>query len=327
MKVAIVSTSINARPLAYEQWAEYGDLFIAGDRNAPISLETYVRSLGGMYIRPGLQDQWAFSDTIGWNCIQRRNAAVMEAYAAGDYDYIMTVDDDNVPTGHSFMLRHLDIMSRGASEELFSSAGWVNIGDFVVPNVNQRGHPLWFMHKYTTKALIHPEPIVVSQAPIVGIPDCDAVTRITTNPSVDHASRDVVVSNSCYAPFNSQATIWQRDWAPLIACLPGVGRYDDIFASFIAQRLMRVRKVHLHVGGPAVFQDRNPHDYMKDLQNELFGMKHTYEVTNRLDHVVLPADVDLPTMYRACALALMGLLPHQTIRFMEEWADDWERSS
>jgi len=36
------------------------------------------------------------SDSIGWNCIQRRNFGILKAFSLGA-DIIATIDDDNIP--------------------------------------------------------------------------------------------------------------------------------------------------------------------------------------------------------------------------------------
>jgi hypothetical protein len=86
--------------------------------------------------------------------------------------------------------------------------------------------------------------------------------------------------------FNSQATAFIRELAPCML-LPTVQwqRYDDIFASLIAQRVMRERGLHVHFGKPFVWQQRNPHDDLRDLRAEIDGMEHILDLAQRLDRL------------------------------------------
>lgn len=323
-RVAIVSTSVNARPSAYADWAKQGDLIVAGDRNSPSMLEDYVRELGGTYLTPHDQESWPFSETLGWNCIQRRNAAVMSAFTQ-QYDFVATIDDDNFPRP-SWVSEHAEhILGRVPFDTrvVRGSDGWTDIGQFNVPPVRQRGTPFGAVRHHDIK---HRPPcrVVVSTAQVLGDPDCDAVTRITRNPQVTDVLHSVVVHSEDWAAFNSQATMWNGRWAPLIAVLPFVGRYDDIIASFIAKRIMRACGVSFYAGEPCVTQERNKHDFINDLKNELLGMELTPHIIGALEHTTLDAGDSLPEMYNDCIESLRELLPQRTIQFMEEWRDVWE---
>jgi len=52
-----------------------------------------------------------------------------------------------------------------------------------------------------------------------------------------------------------------------------VGRYDDIWPSYVVRRIAD----HLHhrvaYGYPLLFQERNPHNYYTDFDNERMGMQ------------------------------------------------------
>jgi hypothetical protein len=65
--------------------------------------------------------------------------------------------------------------------------------------------------------------------------------------------------------------------------VPSYGRYDDIFASLVAQRVMRERELCVHFGQPFVWQTRNPHNLLSDLRAEQWGAEHTLEFSAWLD--------------------------------------------
>lgn len=326
--VAIVSTSIHPRAIPYNDWAKQGDLIIAGDLNSPRELEGYVHELGGRYLTPEDQEHWSFSKHIGWNCVQRRNAAVMQAYADG-YDYVVTVDDDNFPTD-TWVTDHVQHIEGNYDDQadittVEGEENWVNTGVFTVPKIHQRGTPYGVVGHVRLFPNRVPPPVVVSTAQVLGSPDCDAITRITSDPQVTAVTHDIVVGTLDWAAFNSQATVWRGDWAPFIACLPHVGRYDDIFAAFIAKRVMMRHGVSLYCGAPVVWQDRNYHDFVEDLRNELQGMHLTPHLVHALAKLVLDGDKHFAN-YAIIANYLAPMLPNETTQFMLEWSNEWQRN-
>ena len=70
------------------------NLIVAGDLKTPKN----YKIKNGLYLSP--KDQVKInnklSNLIGWNCIQRRNFAMIMAYKEGA-DIIATIDDDNIP--------------------------------------------------------------------------------------------------------------------------------------------------------------------------------------------------------------------------------------
>jgi hypothetical protein len=331
--VAIISTSINERPEAYEAWAAQGDLIVAGDISSPPALEDYVKAIGGRYLTPEYQKVWNFSGIIGWKSVQRRNLAVMDAYAER-YRYVVTVDDDNTPDSEEWVSEHrnrIDGIFPDETYNVYGDGAWINIGDFVEPRVHQRGTPYGVVSKYESFFTARKPPIIVSQAQVLGEPDCDAVSRIADHKFVESVKQNIVfLPAAAWAAFNSQATMWRGDWAPFIACLPFVQRYDDIWAAFIAERVLQDYRYGIYVGEPCVRQDRNEHDLVVDLKNELYGMQHTPYVIRALRNISEDlSEVPLYEAYHRCTLALRneGVLPGATYMFMLNWAKAWEKYS
>ena len=112
-----------------------------------------------------------------------------------------------------------------------------------------------------------------------GDPDIDAVERIARRPNVHQVSESVrdglVVDSNSFTPFNSQNTAYLASIAPLMLLITEVGRYDDIWAAYISERIMRESGYHILFGKPFVWQERNPHNLLKDLKDELLGMEYT----------------------------------------------------
>jgi hypothetical protein len=112
-----------------------------------------------------------------------------------------------------------------------------------------------------------------------GDPDISAMERITNKPTVLEFSQllqeGIILKNNQFGPFNSQNTAYIRELAPLMMVLVGVGRYDDIWASYIAERVMMSTEYHCHFGKPFVWQERNAQNLWKNLKDEMFGMEYT----------------------------------------------------
>jgi hypothetical protein len=103
--------------------------------------------------------------------------------------------------------------------------------------------------------------------------------RITNRPTAYHLSEvlrtGLLVDNVCFTPFNSQNTAYVAELAPLMMAWVGVGRYDDIWGSYCAQRVMMETNYHVHFGRPFVWQERNPQNLWRNLKDEILGMEHT----------------------------------------------------
>lgn len=326
---AIVTTTINRRPASYAEWSRGGTLVVAGDINTPPELAEYItKDLGGIYITPQQQDEWSFSSLIGWRTIQRRNAAIMQAYAL-KFDYILTVDDDNypLPDGETFVAQQKQMMGYWFEDTMSCPTGQLNLGVLGSPPYHQRGVPYGILTDIIVRdkapAALPPTEIVVTQALVLGDPDCDAIERMVNAPNVESIQASIVVTPGCYAAFNSQATMWKRDWAPVMAVLPHIGRYDDIFASFLFHRLARQFNVALWCGTPVVKQERNPHSLINDLRAEHWGMSKTLTFCDNLNTAVLPPNSTIDMAYEELIMASEILLPAETTAFAYEWIKNW----
>ncbi len=321
--IAIVTTSINKRPASYVRWASQGKLIVAGDVNTPVDLHEYVTALNGRFLIP--EHPFPGMNYVTMRCIQRRNAAIWFAFVHG-FDYVLTVDDDNTPVSDSFARDLCDEIGHSSRTTIGSRSGFLNLGDICVPSFHQRGTPYGVstpMDPYSYASYETPPTVVVAQAMVLGDPDCDAIDRMINRPDVRAVQNRIVVTPGTYAAFNSQATAWRRDWAPVMAVLPHVGRYDDIFAAFIFHRLAKTYNVALYAGDPVVKQDRNEHNLVKDLAAELYGMRVVFDFCSSLTHAIISPDMPLWQAYSELIEAVSHLLPEPTIRFTQEWVRAW----
>lgn len=272
MKNIIVTTTIHEPTEALLKFAKMKDwhLIVVGDQKTPHDSYKDFH-----YLSPSYQEQkyGRLSDAIGWNCIQRRNIGLIEAYRMGA-EVIATVDDDNIPYeswGENLSIGRSVLASYYTTKnEVFDPLSATNYN-----YLWHRGFPIELIpHKnkieYRGEEYIKP----LIQADLWnGDPDIDAICRIAYHPEVEFTVSNYFFSNQI-APFNSQNTFLHRSIIPDYFLYPKIGRMDDIFASY------HVQKIHPRslVFGPAsVYQKRNIHNLSQDLEDEMIGYRHGLE--------------------------------------------------
>lgn len=294
MKLSLVLTTINVpKVLAlYRKCDPDVNFIVACDRKTPKGAYEFVLSLNNTSVcMPESGHKWKCSEAIGFDCLQRRNVGFLEALAAGA-DLIVTIDDDNAPLDKNYF-RHYRKAFDGTFDGIKVSGkdGWFDPGQFLVPPVVQRGFPIQVKHRPKFEPTTDVK-VGVASGLILGDSDMDAYTRIGKAPTVGNvamlAQIGCVVDSGTYTIFNSQNSAVLREFVPAYFMMPGIGRYDDVYASLIVQRVMRERGYHVHLGQPLVLQERNEHDLIVDLRAEVEGMAHVKAMAALLDSIVIP---------------------------------------
>ncbi len=289
MKKAIVTTTINAPTAALKKFHAIAGLqdwhlFIVGDQKTPHGdYRTWAGAADHVtYIGPEQQEMCSLplSELIGWNCIQRRNFGFIAAHRWGA-EIIATVDDDNIPLEGwgqdvgKLLGNTLPVLTYNYKEDvpaeqfLFDPLAPTAHG----PNVWHRGFPIQMLKKRCRLD----KPVKVERTPMVqadlwnGDPDVDAICRIAKQPNITFNVKGIY-AGAKPGPFNSQNTFLHRSVLADYFMFPGIGRMDDIWASYWLQAVHPNSVVY----GPAsVYQDRNEHDLVKDLEAEIIGYKGT----------------------------------------------------
>jgi len=352
---------------AWTAFLRDGDLIVvAGDLKTPHEevialLDDVTRphpKLTARYLSPTRQDTMypLLSELTGWNTIQRRNFATLYALQLGA-DVIITVDDDNWPTTDA--LDHADEFRAQFTDDavvpLLDGGDWYNPCHVLLvqgpteliqgaPQFRRlwhRGFPRWLRESYVPVVYpITPDPYLetgrvgVVASLWLGDPDVDALDRhpvalrVNYN-SIPETDRNVTInSRTTWAPFNSQATAFRAELAPALLYWPHVGRYDDIWASFIAQKIMSTYDLHVSFGHPVVEQQRGEHTerdftaFLNDLENEIFGMRHNREVVEAIR--TWTADPTLSILENTERLfyhvaTTCDFIPDSTVKIFDEW--------
>lgn len=274
---AICTTTINTATEALERFSkmEGWDLIVATDVNSePFHLENTIilTPEEQMLLAPEL------SAAIGFRNIQRRNFATLYALR-NDYDFLAFVDDDNIPNSKwnseasNFKARDLDLYITQSS--IFDPLS-------VVPEtsragVSHRGFPD-FDSRTKENNNIHCEQLSNFVPDVIamlwdGDWDVNAISRQNKATSGTLTVKNQFKSN-CWSPFNSQNTVMTNAAAREFFMFPGIGRYDDILASYWVQS----RGYSVIYTGSTVTQIRNVHNLEKDIKNEKWGHENIYDV-------------------------------------------------
>lgn len=331
MKTAIVTTTINV-PVFLKDYADNvknngHDAFfvIIGDKKTPPEVKDYCRGLEnntGVEIKYlDVKDQESYlkdfpelGSHLLYNSIQRRNIGILIAYQRGA-ENIITVDDDNFFVSSDFIKEHT-VGVRQKLEVISSESGWFNVCSFLEEKDNlpfyHRGFPVnqrWKEERIVKKK--SDVRIVVNAGLWLNEPDIDALTRLYRPVTAAKYLREdnFALDKGTWSPFNSQNTAILRDIIPAYFLSPHIGRYDDIWASYIICAIADHLGDSIVFGKPIVRQDRNVHNFWKDLEKEKMGMI----LSDRLCEILRKTNLG-GRDYRSCFSEITRALEQETAR-------------
>jgi hypothetical protein len=261
------------------------------------------------------EQRWKCGKAIGRNTLAKRNLAFLEALAWGA-DIIYSWDTDNIPVSPN----HFDLIEKVLSTRFdgllgSSKTGWFDAGHMLNPWARHRGIP------YNN--------VAAHEYNIATNPDIDATLRMEKAPEIHTISKlgemGVIVDVNTHTVFNTQNVAMLRDLVPSWFLMPGVGRYDDLYASLIVQRVVRERGLHVHFGQPLVWQQRHEHNLHVDLKAEISGMENIVALADLLDSIILPGKsviADTRIIYEV--LGSCPFIPEQAVKAALLWLEDCE---
>jgi Reversibly glycosylated polypeptide len=320
MKITIVTTTINI-PTLLLQYAEnaryYGhenvDFVVIGDRKSPAGTAEFCQRVAQYYPCSYLDipAQQKYLDRfpklwthLRFDSIQRRNVGLVLAYENGA-DVVITIDDDNFVMGQDFVGLHSVVGTVRELPTYASTSGFFDVCSFLEAEDGarfyHRGYPQkqrWTQSGFVS-AYRDRRQVAVNAGFWLDNPDIDALTRIERQPVVrgykSHWPGNFALQPGTWSPFNSQNTALMRALLPAYFLSPYIGRYDDIWASYVIDRIAEHMGDVISFGDPLVRQERNPHDLWKDLDVERNGMILTDDFCEALRTVPLSG-----TTYHEC---------------------------
>lgn len=277
MKKVIVTTTIN-RPteaLAAFQAMTDWELVVIGDKKTPADF----RLDRGVYVTPEEQEKYdpALSDAIGWNCIQRRSFGLLWAHDMRA-DIVAVVDDDNIPLpgwGTNLLIgKQVEVNYYETDLPAFDPVGATNH-----KQLWHRGFPLQLLSKRDYGHKSRRTVKVDVQADFWnGDPDIDAVCRMEHAPECNFEPNAFPLAANKMAPFNSQNTFLSGTLLRDYFLFPHVGRMDDIWAAYYVQ----AKGFRVVYNRASVYQLRNVHDLVRDMQQEYLGYEYNLKLVQDL---------------------------------------------
>lgn len=286
-ELTIVTTTINHPTEATIKFCCLAKLrnwqfVIVGDQKTPHKLyeqlvEDYSPAV--TYLSPETQESLypELSKLLGWKTIQRRNIGFVFAYNETNAAVIATVDDDNIPFdnwGQNLLV------GNSVTVDVYKNRLCGYFDPFSVTNQKHlwhRGFPIEYLEVKNSIDLIGRKSVyVAAQADFwMGDPDIDSICRLTQKPLVKFDHFDPFTTFQP-APFNSQNTFICRSHIKRYSVWPDVGRMDDIWAGYHFRELLSANEAIVYCPA-SVYQERNPQDLVKNLENECIGYRHTKE--------------------------------------------------
>jgi hypothetical protein len=342
MKTTIVTTTINV-PHALEKYAEnaafYGhqrvNFLVVGDKKTPPETRAFCEGIAAKsypceYL--DIEDQRGYLEKypelwrhLPFNSIQRRNVGLLKAWEDGA-DVVITIDDDNWMLNHDFVRLHGVVGEQPELPAVESSSGWFNVCSMLEEasgtQFYHRGFPRGERWKeadaFTCIAPLRRR-VAVNAGMWLDDPDIDAMTRLE-HPIVVRGMREgaphrFVLQPGTWSPFNSQNTALLREVIPAYFLSPCIGRYDDIWPSYMVTRIAQHLGDVIAFGHPLLRQKRNVHDLWRDLDSERVGMLLTDEFCATLRSIPLHG-----ATYAECYAELAQKLS-SAWRPGEKWSD------
>jgi len=285
MKKIIATTTINPPTEALLKYAKLNDwsIIVAGDKKT--NHELYLNIENIKYLSPEEQEEKypKLSELIGWNCIQRRNFAILEAYNMGA-DVIGIIDDDNIPYddwGQEILLnKEITTKEYLIDDIAFDSLGLLN----GYSHLWHRGFPLERIphrnYDNTTTTTFTPNVQVIYWD---GDPDVDAICRMIYNPNCKFNPNQFPFTSNKPSPFNSQNIIIDRSIVKDYFLFPYIGRMDDIWAAYYVQ----AKGYKVVFTKPSVYSDRSlgtigRFSPITDMKKEYLGMENNLNLLKDL---------------------------------------------
>lgn len=300
-------------------------LIVAGDRKTPSDWNCGP----ALFLSLGDQERSGFSlgKALPQNHYCRKMMGYLKAMELGA-ESIADTDDDNLPKPR-WGFPDFD----GSFLVSGSKPRFVNIyRSFSDMHIWPRGFPLDLL---SAKESIISEnelsekniKVGVWQGLVDGDPDVDAVYRLTSNePCTFKVRREIVLGSGYVCPFNSQNTVFRRELFPLMY-LPAfvTFRFTDILRSLVAQPIMWSKGYLLGFSNATVFQERNPHDYMRDFESEIPCYLHSKKAVKVISDAITPDSSiaeNLREAYRA--LSKNNIVVEKELDLLSIWLKDLE---
>lgn len=301
------------------------DLVVIGDRKTPAAQWPANAQFHG--IEAQRASGFELAATLPENHYARKNLGYLAAIAEGA-TLLFDTDDDNAPLSR-WQRREQTVEAR-----VCEARGWVNAYRwFSDEHVWPRGLPLESIGANSPVPQLSAARTVrapIQQGLADGSPDVDAVWRLLLDRDIRFREEaSVYLPEGAWCPFNSQSTWWYPAAFPLLYLPSKVSfRMTDIWRSFVAQRCLWAMGTGLVVHTAEMFQDRNPHNLLRDFEQEIPGYLGNERIRAVLEALDLDSGEDAAgNNCLRCYEALVGagLVPEAELPLLRAWLADFGR--
>lgn len=266
IKRFIVITSIFEPTEAVKRFAQLRDwqVLVVGDKKTPKSWNFKNVT----YLSPKKQQDLEYEVTSGlpWNHYCRKNIGYLHAVRKGA-EVIVDTDDDNIPKGS------WDIFPLEGYFKTIVGSGFVNTYQYFTDEfIWPRGFPLnYILREGRFSETRKDNKVGIWQSLADENPDVDAIYRLIIDKPVYFSGREpIVLDKGVWCPFNSQNTAFPQELFPLLYLPASVSfRFTDILRGLVAQPILWSMGYRLGFGPATVIQKRNPHNFLKDFEQEV----------------------------------------------------------
>lgn len=343
MFTAIITTIQNPTPSVHRLVKELarcgGKLVVAGDLKGPACYGPGDGGRGESQAESNwpveflsLADQkngrFKLAESLPTKHYARKNIAYLHAITEGA-ECLYETDDDNAPTAD--WNPRSEILGQDCRIVAPASPSrWINVYRyFTSENIWPRGLPLDQIRVAppVTSPIAESRRAPIQQGLVNGSADVDAIWRLVLEREFlfEHGP-SVYLEAGNWCPFNTQSTWWWPMAYPLLY-IPSYCsfRMCDIWKSFIAQRCIWELGHGMAFHAPEVFQDRNPHDLMKDFRDEIPGYDKNRRIGEILEGLSLEkGESNVGRNLRHCyqALVAAAIFPEAELPLVEAWLTD-----
>ncbi|MEM1138016.1 MAG: STELLO glycosyltransferase family protein [Bacteroidota bacterium] len=322
----IIITTINPPTKAVKTFASYDNyqLVVVGDKKTTLDWSCPP----SIFLPTETHDKLGFQlgKYLPFNHYGRKMIGYLRAIQQGA-QCIIDTDDDNIPKDKHYAFPAF----KGYFDTFSNTIGYANVYSYYTDKpLWPRGFPLPLLRNLDTRIEKHDlkkqqRKIGIWQGLADGDPDVDAIYRLIDNTPCHFLDKSpIVLEKEIYCPFNSQNTAFIKPLFPLLY-LPAyvTFRFTDILRGLVAQPIMQLYGYHLGFTKATVFQERNPHDYLKDFESEIPCFLYAEKVINAVKTVVsnkLSIEENLLAAYKE--LIRVNIVPEKEEVLLEAWFAD-----
>ena len=323
MKTSLIITTINkpnkniinfSKGSRENKW----NFFVIGDKKTP---KEFKLNYGQYYsLKDQKKTRLHFSSKCPINSYARKNIGYLLAIKKGS-ETIVETDDDNCPKNNFFKKK---VLEHNVKEIVNKS--WINIYNLFLKKKKNliwpRGLPLdeIFYKKIIIKKKIKRK-FYLQQGVCEINPDVDVIYRLTNkNINIKFKNNYEISLGHSLSTFISQNTIWFRPIFPLLY-LPVTCpmRCTDIWRSLIALKILNNDKKKILFFGTTMYHNRNYHNLINDLKEEVPMYLNNKEIFNVLNNLKLKRG---SKHYYENLIISYKALAKEELKYLNAWIKD-----